>query len=240
LLTTLCRLLAAFLFVGYEWVLVHRLQGRRADVRGLLAAFERRRIGHVFLAVLPGVAANALGAYGLSLVLSHLGDIKGTGLLSVLMQVRRLPVVGILLFAWMPSMVVNLALLPLKWAGLEVMVGRRPGWTALGRSAAVGFRNLDLLVGLGVLIVAVASLNQLSLSAAELTVIYGLGRAPNSWLRIWSMCAVGLVFSVLWLVLLGLATVLVYREMLWREREGRQATEERTREGTEESRHRGT
>jgi hypothetical protein len=217
-------LLLGPLVVGYAWAVLRLLQGKRAGAGTLLEASAGwRRLASVLVAVLPAVLAESLFRLAFGLVL-YGGPTGPAGrFLSFLAPVLQVPVAGMVLNA-LPSIALEMALAPLEWAGLEVMVAGRSGLEALKRSVRLAIRNPGLLAGM-MATVGVARLADKLAQAPVEAAMYLWARSGGGptflspMIVICSQAILVLVVGFASTVVVTVVLVLVYREMVWRERD---------------------
>jgi hypothetical protein len=204
------------LYAGYAYMMLGLLQGRKAGVSALFAAYRRGRLwfrvtaagGVAFLGpflfrqvwqrlpwplIIPALDEEA----PLARLIDHVHSI-------VWLRRDLLEAVSILLFV------------PLAWAGLVAIVSRRSWCGSLARSARLAFDHRRLALAFGIVAVACSFLPYLSSPFASWAKdLSGWRGDAMGWLFILA----SIVVSSIWRLITSVALVVSYREMVWRERE---------------------
>lgn len=212
-------LVATPLRVGYFYALLRLLQGRRSTLRIMVTAFMQRRLwGRVLVA---GCAAS-VGEF----VLHHaLKSVPWPGPAQffhpdspLLHAIRRIQVTT-WLARELPEWISIVAFVPIAWAGVEVLVHNQPWANALKRSVRLARSEWRLAAGFAIVSVACTFLPFLASPLKWMSPIDSAASYGRHLVMGGLFVAASFLASALWVLIEGLALVVVYREMIWRERD---------------------
>ncbi len=201
--------------VGYACMMLRLLQGQKAGVVGLFAAY---RSGRLWFTVTAAGGVAFLGPTLFRQVWQHVPWQHVAPALDPEAPIAQL-IEQIQRIAWLRhellTVVSILVFVPVAWAGLMAIVSRQSWWEALARSARLAFAHWRLALAFVVVVVACTFLPYLASPFAwGIRDLSGSSGIVMSWLFILA----SVVLGAFWLLFESVALVVVYREMVWRER----------------------